>query len=55
MKATFAAVSLGVATLAQAHSGHGPTGTHWHATDLWGFVALGVAAVAAALWMRRGK
>lgn len=33
---------------AAAHDGHGPTGTHWHATDLWGFVALGVVAAAIA-------
>jgi hypothetical protein len=55
MKNLFATVTLAAATLAQAHSGHGPEGAHWHATDLWGFVALGVAAIAAALWMRRGK
>ena len=26
---------------------------HWHATDAWGFVILGIAA-ATALWMSRG-
>jgi hypothetical protein len=55
MKASFATVALAAASLAQAHSGHGPTGAHWHATDAWGFVALGVAAVAVALWLLRGK
>ena len=40
--------------LAVAHEGHGPSGTHWHATDLWGFVALGVV-VAAAVWHQRRK
>jgi hypothetical protein len=55
MKASFATFALAASTLAQAHSGHGATGAHWHATDAWGFVALGLAAIAAALWMRRGK
>jgi len=54
MKALFATVTLASATLAQAHSGHGPTGVHWHATDAWGLVALG-ATFAAILWMRRGR
>ena len=35
-----------------AHDGHGLSGPHWHASDLWGLVALGVVA-AAALWWRR--
>ena len=26
-----------------AHAGHGMDFAHWHATDAWGFVALGVA------------
>ena len=39
---------------AQAHEGHGLEGSHWHATDVWGFVALG-ALVAAALWFSRKK
>ena len=25
-----------------AHDGHSLQGSHWHATDLWGFVALGL-------------
>jgi len=37
-----------------AHDGHGFLGAHWHATDVWGFVALG-AAVAVALWLSRGR
>ncbi|WP_280154662.1 hypothetical protein [Piscinibacter sp. XHJ-5] len=37
-----------------AHEGHGLTGAHWHATDLWGFVALGAVA-ALAVWLRRRK
>jgi hypothetical protein len=38
-----------LAPLAQAHVGHGMVGPHWHATDVLGFVVLGVI-VAAALW-----
>jgi hypothetical protein len=41
------------ATAAFSHDGHGAEGTHWHATDAWGFVALAVC-VAAALWFSRG-
>jgi GAF domain-containing protein len=36
-----------------AHDGHGLKGMHWHATDVWGFVAL-AALVAAAIWLSRG-
>jgi hypothetical protein len=38
-----------------AHDGHGFSGAHWHATDAWGFVALG-GMVALAIWLsRNGK
>ncbi len=37
--------------LAHAHSGHGQAGSHWHATDLFGFLA-GLALVGAVLWWR---
>jgi hypothetical protein len=37
-----------------AHEGHGLAGTHWHATDAYGFVL--VAALAAlAIWLSRGE
>ena len=36
-----------------AHDGHGLGGSHWHASDVWGFVALG-AMVALAVWLGRG-
>jgi hypothetical protein len=36
-----------------AHENHGMQGAHWHATDAWGFVALG-AMVALAIWLSRG-
>jgi hypothetical protein len=38
-----------------AHDGHGMLGSHWHATDVMGFVAAG-GAVALLLWLSgRGK
>ncbi|HEX5698236.1 MAG TPA: hypothetical protein VFX90_06270 [Rhodoferax sp.] len=40
-------------SLALAHDNHGLLGSHWHATDVWGFVALG-GAIAVALWLSRG-
>jgi len=45
--------TLAAASAALAHEGHGPDGPHWHATDAWGFVALG-ALVALAVWLSRG-
>jgi uncharacterized membrane protein YkvI len=36
-----------------AHDGHGLQGSHWHASDVWGFVALG-ALVVVAVWLSRG-
>lgn len=37
-----------------AHPGHGLEGaSHWHATDVFGWLALGVA-VAVAIWLSRG-
>ncbi|HYE40939.1 MAG TPA: hypothetical protein VEB23_13470 [Ramlibacter sp.] len=37
-----------------AHPGHGMVAaSHWHASDLWGFLLLG-AAVLAAIWFSRG-
>ena len=40
-------------SLAIAHENHGLLGSHWHATDVWGFVALG-GAIAVSLWLSRG-
>lgn len=35
---------------AQAHEGHGlPGATHWHGSDVWGFV-LALALVAGLIW-----
>jgi len=36
-----------------AHEGHGLSGTHWHATDAWGFAVL-AGLVALAVWLSRG-
>jgi hypothetical protein len=33
-----------------AHSNHGLSGSHWHATDAWGFVVLS-AIVVIAIWL----
>ena len=41
------------ATAAFAHDGHGLTGSHWHTTDVLGFVAAAVA-VGVAVWLSRG-
>jgi hypothetical protein len=39
-----------------AHDGHGMSASigHWHATDVWGFVAV-AAMVAVAVWWARRK
>lgn len=42
-----------VAVASFAHERHGFSGTHWHATDVWGFVALG-GALAVVIWLSRG-
>ena len=47
------ALSTGANT-AFAHDGHGLIGSHWHATDTWGFIAM-VGVVALAVWLSRGK
>ena len=41
------------ANVAFGHDGHAMQGTHWHATDAWGFAVLGIV-VATAIWMSRG-
>ena len=50
----FFVISMGSSAIF-AHDGHGMEGTHWHATDVWGFVVLG-GMIALAIWLsRRGK
>jgi hypothetical protein len=39
-------------TPAFAHDGHAMTGSHWHATDSWGFVAL-LTGLVVAIWLSR--
>jgi uncharacterized membrane protein len=51
--ATFA-VSTGASSVF-AHDGHGLAGSHWHSTDVLGFVAVGCLAALAVWLSRRGK
>ena len=51
MKTTMLWIALPATAL--AHDGHGLPGAHWHATDLWGFVALLAAIGALAWWSRK--
>jgi len=44
-------LSTGASTVF-AHDGHGLAGSHWHSTDVLGFVALGCLA-ALAVWLSR--
>ena len=50
----FIAACAGItgATAVFAHDGHGLTGTHWHTTDVWGFIAV-AAMLAVAVWLSR--
>ena len=39
---------------AHAHEGHGqPGATHWHSTDVFGFIALALGVAAAVWWIGR--
>ncbi len=40
---------------ALAHDGHGMAGSHWHATDVWGFVVVGCLSAVAIWFSRKGK
>lgn len=48
-----ALATCSVPVLSWAHEGHGLPGPHWHATDVWGFVAVAAAAVVAVWFIRR--
>jgi hypothetical protein len=41
------------ATSIHAHDGHSLTSSHWHASDVFGFVIL-AAAISLTLWFGRG-
>ena len=47
------ALSAASGSIVFAHDGHGLVNAHWHATDAWGFLALG-AMLAVAIWLSRG-
>jgi len=53
IKTAVLSATAALSTAAFAHDGHGLSGSHWHSTDAWGFVALALA-VGAALWLFRG-
>ena len=53
MKKTLLAALSALPLAVVAHDGHGLAGPHWHATDAWGFVALGLVVVAAFWWRRK--
>jgi Co/Zn/Cd efflux system component len=52
MKNLFLLSAASLCGLAQAHDGHGLGGSHWHASDALGFVAV-VVVVAAVWWASR--
>ncbi|MFY8088694.1 MAG: hypothetical protein ACOVOG_15845 [Rubrivivax sp.] len=49
------ALALTLAVPAHAHPGHGEEGSHWHATDLFGFALMLAVAVGAMAWWRGRK
>ena len=51
LRSAAALATLAASAAACAHEGHGMEGGHWHATDIWGLLA--VAAVAALYFHRR--
>ncbi|MEO0004295.1 MAG: hypothetical protein RLZZ22_1987 [Pseudomonadota bacterium] len=48
-----AAIAVSAPSAVLAHDGHGLLGSHWHATDVLGFVAVLVIALVVSLWSRR--
>ena len=51
LRSAAALATLAASAAAWAHEGHGMEGGHWHATDIWGLLA--VAAVAALYFHHR--
>ena len=41
------------ATTVFGHDGHAMAGSYWHATDVWGFMAM-AAVFAAGIWLSGG-
>ncbi|MEI2679287.1 MAG: hypothetical protein V9G29_16375 [Burkholderiaceae bacterium] len=55
MRTAIAWLVLTATSTAFAHEGHGlGSGSHWHASDAWGYIALG-AVLVFALWAGRKK
>ena len=42
-----------LSTAAQAHDGHGLSGSHWHVTDIAMWMALGLAIGLGLWWTRK--
>ena len=54
MKSLYALTLTLLALPALAHEGHGLIGSHWHSTDVLGFLGVGAGAViAVAFWLSR--
>ncbi|MFM9916445.1 MAG: hypothetical protein ACKVOX_11605 [Rhizobacter sp.] len=55
MQTRLALLMLSAASPAFSHEGHGlGSGSHWHASDAWGYLAL-AAVVAVSVWAGRKK
>ena len=52
LRSAAALATLAASAAAWAHEGHSMEGGHWHATDIWGLLAV---AAAAALYYHRRK
>ncbi len=53
MKYAVILCATGLTLPALAHPGHGLDGSHWHASDAWGF-GVAVALAVVAVWLSRG-
>ena len=56
LKNTFKTIAIAASSTGAgsvlAHEGHGLFGSHWHATDVLGFIGVAVA-LAVAVWLSR--
>ena len=55
MSRAFATLAAVAAPATFAHPGHFASAVHWHASDVFGLVALGLVATAAVWFTRGGK